>query len=447
MIDDDPGFVSLVQPWVGSASIRSFSTAAEYLSSLAATSQGPTPDLILLDLCHDQDPQGEGTIQKIPEIISSAPDAELIIESGVSDLRRMRLCIQNGASQFFLKQTLSDDLPLVLERVREVRRYRKGMDQLLLGESSVMHSLKRELLSLRLDRRLDVLIEGETGSGKELCAQALHSDGPFIAVNVAALPHELFESEFFGSEKGAYSGSTQARAGYLEETRTGTLFLDEIQSMSLAHQAKLLRVFETRAWNRVGSTSLKNFSGRIVCATNRPLREAVEKGEFREDLYFRISQAFVEVPPLRQRGNDVVLLARHFLSSPDIRRRLLLTDEGAAILKAYEWPGNVRELKSMMRSVAARIRLPVLDSPEISQYLQKQDQEITTRVKSGELAGNRGVTFEIQSDHSFDENVALFEKHLLSQALKGISTADARTKLHLTRSRFYEKLKQYGLLK
>jgi len=308
-----------------------------------------------------------------------------------------------------------------------------------------MQQLKRDLLDLRFQTSVDVLIEGETGSGKELCARALHSGGPFVAVNMSAVPAELFESEFFGAEKGAYSGSVQSRSGHFEAAGAGTLFLDEIQSLSLAHQAKLLRVLETRSFARVGSSQERPFRARIVSASNQRLREAVAKGNFREDLYYRLAPLALQVPPLRLRYKDITLLAKSFVRDFDESRSKSFTEVGLRYLEhGYDWPGNVRELRGLVRNLCIKSPIPKLDEPEIRALLEGAED---TGSHVPAAAHSEGPGFQINWSASFDENVETLEKHLLTETLKKLKSVDARERLKLARSRYYEKVKQYGLLK
>jgi two-component system response regulator HydG len=201
-----------------------------------------------------------------------------------------------------------------------------------------------------------VLIEGESGTGKELVARLLHAlgpspDGPFVAINCAAIPETLLESELFGYEKGAFTGAVQRKQGRFELAHRGTLFLDEVGELPLALQAKLLRVLETQAFERVGGTTTIRVKTRIVAATNRQLRQAVASRQFREDLFFRLSVLPVTLPPLRERPGDVAILAQHFVVA--VARQLgrpapALTPAALDALEAYAWPGNVRELQNCL---------------------------------------------------------------------------------------------------
>jgi transcriptional regulator with GAF, ATPase, and Fis domain len=199
-----------------------------------------------------------------------------------------------------------------------------------------------------------VLLEGESGTGKELFARALHAlspraDGPFVAINCAAIPETLLETELFGHEKGAFTGANQRKPGRFELAHRGTLFLDEIGDLPLALQAKILRALEEKQFERVGGTQSLHVDVRVVAATNRNLKQRVAERQFREDLYFRLSVFPIQIPPLRERGDDVLILARHFVDKfcKDLNKKsLMLSAAAVGELTSYSWPGNVRELQN-----------------------------------------------------------------------------------------------------
>jgi transcriptional regulator with PAS, ATPase and Fis domain len=216
--------------------------------------------------------------------------------------------------------------------------------------------LKQVTVSLRRAASTDttVLLEGESGTGKELFARALHAlspraDGPFVAINCAAIPENLLETELFGHEKGAFTGASARKPGKFELAHRGTLFLDEIGDLPIALQAKILRALEEKAFERVGGTALLQVDVRVVAATNRNLKAAVAARQYREDLYFRLSVFPITIPPLRERPDDITMLAKHFIDKfcKDLNKKpLALADSAIDDLRAYEWPGNVRELQN-----------------------------------------------------------------------------------------------------
>lgn len=439
VIEDDPIVVSALKLLLKSHELEFYPSLPAYFKKYG--DQKLDKDLVLLDLCHEGDPEGKQTLQLFPELKHNVPNAEIVIQSGLKDIDIMRRCLQLGAEKFVLKDNIADEIPVFISHCLDRRKLRQELDSVMVGESPGVSDLKNRLLDLRKQHNsVDVLIEGETGCGKELCAKALHREGPFIGVNVAAIHGDLFEAELFGAEKGAYTGSSGSREGYLESVENGVLFLDEIQSLPLAQQAKLLRVLETRTYFRVGSTQERIFKGRIVSASNQPLLERVKKGHFREDLYFRLATTQVSVPPLRTRGDDITMLAKYFLKQFSEKQNIQLTPEALQYLqKSYDWPGNVRELRSVLRRLVVESKMPFIGVPEVESFIKKSELSTFPQNAGG------SSRFEPDSNLSFDENVTLFEKHLISSALNGKSTIQARDALKLSRSRFYEKLKQYGL--
>ncbi|WP_372864556.1 sigma-54-dependent transcriptional regulator [Spongiibacter sp.] len=233
-----------------------------------------------------------------------------------------------------------------------------SVDQHFVGESVEMATVFR-LLNSAARSKASVFVTGESGTGKEVCAQALHSTsarsgGPFVAINCAAIPAELFESEIFGHEKGAFSGAVNQRKGAAEQADGGTLFLDEICEMDLSLQAKLLRFLQTGTFSRVGGSKLLNSDIRIVCATNRDPAREVGEGRFREDLFYRLNVIPVQLPPLRNRGDDLLLLAKHFLaekSRSNGKQFKGFTADAEALINQYDWPGNIRELQNVIENI------------------------------------------------------------------------------------------------
>lgn len=445
ILEDDSLVIASMKILLGAHHDLTFYTCAP--DFLAANPDPCDFDLLLLDLCHPRDLDGSETLRLFPEVQRRLPNTEIVIQSGLKDIAIMRKCLQLGAEKFVLKDHIADEIPVFVEHCLDRRFLRQELDKTIIGQSAPIVDLKKRLLEIRKQNQIvDVLIEGETGCGKELCAKALHREGPFVGVNVAAIPADLFEAEFFGAEKGAYTGSSASRDGYLESAGSGILFMDEIQSLPLNLQAKLLRVLETRSFFRVGSTTERKFKGRIVSASNIPLLECVKKGHFREDLYYRLSATRVNVPPLRVRGADIALLAKYFLASVE-KKNLQFTDDALSFLQlSYDWPGNVRELRVLVRRIAMESKMPFLDKPEIEMYLQQSESAVDKSLKevTSQVAGASDA-YTPQADLSFDDNVSAFEKHMLAQALKKLNTSQTRDKLKLSRTRFYEKLKQYGL--
>ena len=329
---------------------------------------------------------GMSGLELCQRITASHTGVPVIVITAFGSLDAAVAAIRAGAYDFLTKPFDVEELALILDRAIqyralrvEVKRLRSTLAQSqafaeLLGESPAMQELFR-LLARIAESDASVLITGETGSGKELVARALHRgsarrDGRFVAINCAALPETLLESELFGHVKGAFTDAKAMRKGLFMEADGGTLFLDEIGNMPLSLQPRLLRALEERRVRPVGGDAEVPVNVRIIAATHRDLEAAVEEGQFREDLFFRINVIHVQLPPLRTRGNDILLLAQHFLEQFATRSGkhvIGLSSPAAQKLLAYPWPGNVRELHNCIERAVALTsydQLTVDDLPE-----------------------------------------------------------------------------------
>jgi DNA-binding NtrC family response regulator len=331
------------------------------------------PDLVLLDV---KLPDADG-FGPLSELASSRPVVMLTAYGNVNQaVEAMRL----GAADYLVKPVNLDELEIVIRDALERSQWRaqKSLRQTdagsaMVGDSPAMRQL-RHLIAEVSASDVTVLIQGESGSGKELVAQAIHAASPrraesFVAVDCCTLQETLFESELFGHERGAFTGADRRKAGLIEAAAHGTLFLDEIGDASAAIQAKLLRVLETGRFRRVGANADLRSDARIIVATNRDLRERASAGLFRDDLYYRLSTFFIDVPPLRARRADIAPLAAHLMAK---RRQSMGLDPVAFSpaatqrLEAYDWPGNVRELRNVIeRALIMLGKGSVIDLPHI----------------------------------------------------------------------------------
>jgi transcriptional regulator with PAS, ATPase and Fis domain len=295
-----------------------------------------------------------------------------------------------------------------------------------------------------------VLLLGESGTGKELFARAVHHlshrrDQPFVAINCAAIPETLIESELFGHERGAFTGATERRPGKFELATGGTVFLDEIGELPLAVQGKLLRAIEEKTVDRIGGRMPVPVDVRIVAATNRELQQAAEAGEFRRDLYFRLAVFPVTIPPLRARGEDVVLLARHFAAQfgRELRgREATLTNESLAALQTHAWPGNVRELENAIERACILADASVLDLRDLSLPVARADEN---SVESPETFGVLDLSGSLAE--ATERAVNFVERRKLAEALRahdGNKTRAAET-LGVSYKTLLTKIKDYEL--
>jgi len=283
----------------------------------------------------------------------------------------------------------------------------------------------------------NVLIQGESGTGKELLSQAIHNasvlcDGPFVAINCAAIPRELIESELFGYEEGAFTGAAKGgRPGKFELANEGTIFLDEIGDMPLDMQVKLLRVIQERKVMRIGGHHVFNFNGRIIAASNRDLQREVEEGSFRRDLFYRLNVLLVNVPPLRERREDIVQTARHVLQKVSTklgRTTPRIGDDALAALVAHDWPGNVRELENVLERAINIVNGDVITIAELPKSFKQ-----LARFSPGQIQGLRTL-----------EEV---EREAIIQTLSSVgrNISQAACLLGITRNTLYSKIKKFGL--
>ncbi len=380
VIDDDETTCELLTSALGRMGVQvtAFSSPREAMAAFAATQF----DTVVTDLGMRE----MNGIEVCEAIQRARPDVPVVVVTGQGTMDTAIGALRAGAYDFLTKPV---DLKLLAAAVRralthhalseEVKQLRKAAANgvrptPVIGESSVMRAVY-DLIGRVADSDASVLIHGETGTGKELVARAIHEQsarrlGPFVAINCAAVPASLLESELFGHARGAFTDAKAQRTGLFLEARGGTLFLDEIAELPLEVQAKLLRALQERKVRPVGSNAEIPFDARILTATNRDLDEEVAHHRFREDLYYRINVVKFELPPLRDRAGDVLELAQHFLNLLASRRGqppLTLSTAVAAKLMAYQWPGNVRELENCIERAVALARyseIALEDLPE-----------------------------------------------------------------------------------
>jgi DNA-binding NtrC family response regulator len=447
VVDDEPGVQeSLRMLLKEDCQVITAGSAAE---ALVAVEQTP-PDLVLLDLVMP----GRSGLDLLSDLSERGVPAPVIVLTATKTVTTAVEAMKRGAADYVTKPFEVDALRIKIRRLleqgaleREVERLRdevSGRAQLgdMVGRSTPMQELFRAIERVARSKA-SVLIRGESGTGKELVARALHdlgprSEGSFVAVNCAAIPDTLLESELFGHERGAFTDAREQRIGRFEAASGGTLFLDEVGEIAPAVQAKLLRALQERVIERLGGAQPIPVDVRIVAATNRDLEASIQAGEFRSDLYYRINVVPLAIPPLRQRREDIPLLTQHVLariSSESGRGKLSLAPEAAELLQGYAWPGNVRELENAIERAAAlsdRDELQVADLPEVVVEGARM-ATLGEQVRAGRLG--------------FDEAVARFESELLREALEasGGNQTRAAAQLGITRRQLKLKMDRYRL--
>jgi len=363
ILDDDIWYGSMIHHFLSlnpDYEVQRFDSSKDFFSKLHEK-----PDVVTLDYSLP-DADGGEVLKKIKSV---HPDIQVIIISGQEDVATAISLLKNGAFDYIVKDDdTKDRLWNSILHLNEIQGLRKEVEQLkdavgrkydfskfMIGTSEPLEKVF-SLIEKAAKTNITVSITGETGSGKEMVAKAIHYNSerhkkPFVAVNVAAIPKELLESELFGHEKGSFTGAVTRRIGKFEEANNGTLFLDEIAELDINLQAKLLRVLQEREITRVGGNEVVPVNARIIVATNRDLMEEVTNKHFREDLYYRLIGLPIKLPALRERGNDIVMLAKYFIDEfirENNTGKKILAPEAQQKLLQYSWPGNVRELKSVV---------------------------------------------------------------------------------------------------
>src|SRR5438105_3432306 len=362
-------------------------TLADTDSSIKDAVENPGLRAMLLNLDSIGDSAADG-IEVLQEIRAIREDIVIVALSKSRERNLPMHASQAGADEFVLSPVNYEELQAVLSRAVDKRAHelegRRVVQQAesrsafrsLIGASTAMQKLYQTIQAVA-DSNTTVMLRGESGTGKELIASAImqssdRASQPYICLNCSALPESLIESELFGYEKGAFTGADTARAGLIESAQNGTLFLDEITTLNPSLQSKLLRVLQERTVQRVGGRSSKKIDFRLICATNDDLEDLVRKGQFREDLYYRINVVPVAVPPLRERDGDLALLVDHFLRNYCAASKKPLKTvqpEVLEILEEYPWPGNVRELENVIQRLVVMVSGPNITAEHLPQNL------------------------------------------------------------------------------
>lgn len=404
-------------------------------------------DIIITDL---KLPDLEG-IEILKEAKSLNPSTEVILITAYGSIDSAVSAMKEGASDYLTKPFSMDELLLIIKRLLRMKQLEEENIQLrkrveeryglvgLVGKSSQMQKIY-ELVETVSQTDTTVLIHGESGTGKELVANAIHlqsprKNGPFIKVNCSALPETLLETELFGHERGAFTGAIRQRKGRFELANGGTLFLDEVGEIFLAVQVKLLRVLQERQFERVGGNETIFSDVRLICATQRDLKEEIRKGTFREDLYYRLNVVPILLPTLRERREDILLLADHFISkfSKKMGKEITgLSEESKALLLKYPFPGNIRELENMLERAIALIKGKVIQAEDLPEEVCGQTSVI------------QALCEKIRGSKPLATAVNLFEKEYIQGVLEKTKgkKGQAAELLGISRKTLWEKIKE-----
>jgi DNA-binding NtrC family response regulator len=380
IVDDEPDMVDNCARILRRAGYRCLTAVDPHRAISLLESE--RPDLLLTDL-KMPGIDGLALLRRAKELDSALP---VVVITAFATVESAVAAIKDGAFDYLPKNFSVDELTIVVERALRQRRLalenRHLREQLqttfalenVIGSSPAMTHVF-ELVKKAARSEANILVVGESGTGKELIARAIHANspraaGPFVPVDCASLPENLLESELFGHEKGAFTGAVRAKAGLMETASRGTLFLDEIGELPLGLQVKLLRSLQERQIRRVGGTSLIDVDVRVVSATNRDLRDAAQKGQFRDELYYRVNVIEIRLPPLRERAGDVRLLAHAFLKRYGQGRVLAYDEAAMAALETYAWPGNVRELQNVVERACALAEGDTISARDVPDHVR-----------------------------------------------------------------------------
>lgn len=446
IVDDEPAILTSLSKILEDEGyqIAMAKSGQEALKMLGAD----PPDLMMLDIWM---PELDG-IETLKRAREQAPQVQVVMMSGHGNIETAVKAIKLGAYDFIEKPLSLENVTLRVRHALDQRRLQEENKTLrskvarqseLVGTSPAMQKL-RALIKTAGPANARVLIGGENGTGKELVARAIHQhsprvDKPFVAVNCAAIPETLIESELLGHEKGSFTGATTQKRGQFEQADGGTLFLDEIGDMSLSTQAKVLRVLQEQQFTRVGGTKVIKVDVRVIAASNKDLQAEIKKGNFRDDLYYRLNVVPIEVPPLRERREDIPLLVKHFLKTHSEEQKVKpkdITAEALVALEQYDWPGNIRELSNLIERLMIMVPSETIDPSHIGLLLQSHS------TASGGSATAPSPLATKNFDSLKDARNA-FEREYISRKLREHNWNVSRTAddLKIERSHLHRKIK------
>lgn len=448
IVDDEQGISKLLSYWVKDKwqyEAQVFSRGEDALKNL-----NEKPDLVLLDIMLPG-LNGVETLKRIKQFDENLPvimlSAQGSIEVAVEALRfgafdyfqkpidqqKLELAIKNAVKSY--------DLTKEIQNLRENVKKEYSFDSIISADGKMQDVFK--LVSKVLNNDITVLIYGESGTGKELIARAIHYNGqrkdkPFVVVNCASIPRELLESELFGHEKGSFTGAHQRKLGKFELAKGGTIFLDEVGELEMLLQAKLLRVIQQKEFERVGGTELIKTDVRIISATNRDLKNAVEDKEFREDLYYRLNSFPISIPPLRQRKGDVLILAEHFINTFNeklVKNIKGFTKRALKLIYEYNWPGNVREMENTIERCIIISENDTIDVDDLPPHFRTNENMNAIDYSTPLFSDDNVIPFERLKEEAI--------RHAL-KITKG-NIVEAAKRLQLGRATIYRLMEKYNI--
>lgn len=392
---------------------------------------------------NSSEPVGISVIEKLHK---KDPNIEIVAMSGDLNRETMEACLLAGAQKFMAKPLSLEEVNSILEKI-QAHWLIRNFDQeshgkhliSWIGSSTKSLHIKKQIAELKGEKK-PILIEGETGTGKEVVAKLLHnqeSDRLFVAVNISSIPESLFESEMFGHLKGSFTGAENNKVGLAEAAHGGDLFLDEIEAMPLSFQVKMLRFLESGEIRRVGAKETIKIQTRVIAASNKPLTQLIKEGLFREDLYYRISSQKIELPALRERPEDIAELANYFLETERPKRNKKFTTDGLKELLNYSWPGNVRELKRICEQLSLTSPLPLIREVDVAPFISKNPASLESKKRETESLDLTQLALGLES------LVKEAEKFIIEHALKQThdDVEGAAALLKVSKSNLYKKIK------
>lgn len=445
LVDDEPGILKTLSELLEDEGYQ-VTSAKSGMDALDVIRQDP-PDLVFLDIWM---PDLDG-LEVLKRVRQQFPHMMVIVMSGHGSIETAVQATKLGAYDYLEKPLDSEKITILVRNALHQRKleeenlnFRIQVERhlQLVGDSSVMNKL-REQIAAAAPTHSRVLIFGENGTGKELVARSIHRQSlryqrPFVEVNCAAIPETLIETELFGHERGAFTGAVAQKRGKFDSADGGTLFLDEIGDMSLATQAKLLRVLQEQQFTRVGGNKLIKVNVRVIAASNKDLRQEIEKGNFREDLYYRVNVLPIEVPPLRARREDILALTRHFLKIQAEEQGMKLKEITAGalnVLARHDWPGNIRELRNQVERLMIMVPTTKIDVADVLPFMP------------GSPAGSVTWVSPTEAYDSLRDARRAFERGYIAIRLRenGWNVSKTAEDLKIERSHLHRKIKSLNV--